>query len=106
VVHTVGPIWQGGERGEAEQLASCYRRSAQVAVASGAESLAFPQISTGVYSYPMAEACDIATRELHRMVQDYPALQRVVCVCFNPAGYQAMGAAMTRFVMVKFGKAT
>jgi hypothetical protein len=54
----------------------------------------------------MAEACDIATRELHCMVRDYSVLRRVVCVCFNTAGFQAMGVAMARLVMAKFGKAT
>lgn len=64
VIHTVGPVWHGGARGEAELLASCYRRSLAVADELGARSLAFPAISTGVYGYPRAEAADIAVATL------------------------------------------
>jgi O-acetyl-ADP-ribose deacetylase (regulator of RNase III) len=60
VIHTVGPVWHGGDHGEADLLASCYRRSLAVADALGATSIAFPAISTGVYGYPMEEACSIA----------------------------------------------
>jgi O-acetyl-ADP-ribose deacetylase (regulator of RNase III) len=60
IVHTVGPVWQGGDRGESEALASCYRRSLDVAAEVGATSVALPAISTGVYGYPPAEAAEIA----------------------------------------------
>ncbi|HUI47955.1 MAG TPA: O-acetyl-ADP-ribose deacetylase [Acidimicrobiia bacterium] len=60
IVHTVGPVWHGGDRGEPELLASCYRRSIEVARAAGAASIAFPAISTGIYGYPSRDAARIA----------------------------------------------
>ena len=63
VIHTVGPVWRGGGSGEAESLASCYKNSLAAAREIGARSVAFPSISTGVYGYPVVEACRIAVRE-------------------------------------------
>ena len=66
VIHTVGPVWQGGAAGEALQLAACYRNSLRLAEQAGLTSIAFPAISCGVYGYPWAEAAGIAVRELRR----------------------------------------
>ena len=64
VIHTVGPVWHGGDAGEARTLASCYRTSLQLAEAAGVETIAFPAISTGIFGYPAAKAADVAVGEI------------------------------------------
>jgi O-acetyl-ADP-ribose deacetylase (regulator of RNase III) len=83
VIHAVGPVWQGGGRGEPELLASCYRESLRLAEGHGCRSVAFPAISCGVYGYPIAAAVEIAVHE----VQAFPAqgVERVVFACFGAA---------------------
>jgi O-acetyl-ADP-ribose deacetylase len=82
VVHTVGPVWRGGQAGEADLLASCYRHSMEVAAALDARSIAFPAISTGVYGYPADKAAVIAVST----VRAAPAgIERVVLVAFDAA---------------------
>ncbi len=82
VIHTVGPVWHGGARGEAALLDGCYRRSFELALAHGVRSVAFPAISTGVYGYPKAEAARIA---LGVMREYEPRLERIVACCFDEA---------------------
>jgi O-acetyl-ADP-ribose deacetylase len=83
VIHTVGPIWHGGGKGEPELLASCYRRSFEVAVANRVASIAFPAISAGVYGYPMDQACEIAMTETKGALERYVTLEKVVFVPFS-----------------------
>lgn len=72
VIHTVGPVWHGGDHGEAELLASCYRRSLQVAAEHGIRRIAFPSISTGVYHYPVKEAAKIAVGTVAEFLEEHP----------------------------------
>jgi O-acetyl-ADP-ribose deacetylase (regulator of RNase III) len=83
VIHTVGPVWRGGTSGEADLLASCYRRSVEVAGGLGARSLAFPAISTGVYGYPREAAADIAVSTLRALDAEGVDLREVVLVAFD-----------------------
>ena len=72
VIHTVGPVWHGGDHGEAELLTSCYRRSLQVAAEHGIRRIAFPSISTGVYHYPVREAAKIAVGTVAEFLEEHP----------------------------------
>src|SRR5438034_6363424 len=82
VIHTVGPVWRGGDQGEPEQLASCYRRSLEVAAELGARSVAFPAISTGVYGYPPDQAARIAVETIR---STSTRVELVRLVAFDPA---------------------
>lgn len=84
VIHTVGPVWQGGGQSEAELLASCYRRSLTVAVGAGARTIAFPSISTGVYGYPIAAAAKIAVATVAAALKAKPDFDQITFCCFSP----------------------
>lgn len=93
VIHTVGPVWHGGTRGEAELLASCYRRAVEIAAQNGMHTLAFPSISTGVYGYPIERAAKVAVATVRAAVLAQPLIQEVIFCCFSAADlavYQAM----------------
>ena len=83
VIHTVGPVWRGGGQGEAQQLASCYRRALEEAARAGATSIAFPAISTGVYGYPVAQAARIAVDTVRAALPALPILRDVVFCCYS-----------------------
>lgn len=85
VIHTVGPVWHGGTQGEAEQLASCYRRSLEVAAAHGARTIAFPAISTGVYGYPVQAAARIAVATVRSALRELRGFEQVIFCCFSAA---------------------
>ncbi len=88
IIHTVGPVWHGGSRGEAKLLASAYWNSLQLAADYSLKSIAFPNISTGVYGYPKREAAEIATRTVNEFKQQNLHPERVVFVCFDDDSYQ------------------
>ncbi|MDR1107091.1 MAG: O-acetyl-ADP-ribose deacetylase [Treponema sp.] len=83
VIHTVGPVWYGGTQGEAELLASCYRKSLLLAGGEGFSSIAFPNISTGVYGYPKREAAGVAVTAVMKTLSETPGITKVIFVCFD-----------------------
>ena len=83
VIHAVGPVWEGGQRGEAEALASCYRRCFALAVAHEVRSIAFPAISTGAFGYPLEEATRIAAVETRTHLEHGSGVDRIVFACFS-----------------------
>ena len=82
VIHTVGPVYSGGRRGEPEKLAACYRNSLALAAENGCRSVAFPCISTGVYGYPLEAAAKVAIREVNAFLVIHPEMEVTFC-CFS-----------------------
>jgi len=82
VIHTVGPVWHGGNKNEPELLANCYRNSLSLTKKHGIKTIAFPAISTGVYNYPKDQACRIALREIIRFLEIDTSIEKVIFVCF------------------------
>jgi O-acetyl-ADP-ribose deacetylase (regulator of RNase III) len=93
VIHTVGPVWGGGERGENKLLAGCYRNALALAQAHGLASIAFPAISTGAYGFPPDRAALIALRTVRDALAGTPAMKRVVFCCFGADSRQHHEAA-------------
>ena len=97
VIHTVGPVWQGGQKGEADLLASCYRESLNLAVQNNLETIAFPAISCGIYGYPIPQAAEIAVREVSQFLDTHPSIQKVYLICFESDVFQAYQNAYNIF---------
>ena len=83
IIHAVGPIWQGGDKGEDSLLAGCYGNSLEIAAESGIRSIAFPAISTGVYGYPLERATGIAIAAVREGLARHPEIEQVVFCCFG-----------------------
>ena len=81
IIHTVGPVWQGGGQGEAALLASCYRACLELAAANGIRTVDFPSISTGVFGYPVMQAATVAERAILACLDQHPEIQQVRMVC-------------------------
>lgn len=98
VIHTVGPVWRGGNDGEPELLASCYRNSLEVAMANALRTIAFPAISTGIYRYPMDLAAEVATETVVATLRANPgAFDAVTFVCFDARAMSVFDAAVMRY---------
>lgn len=94
VIHTVGPVYRGGQHGEAELLASCYRTSLEVACKNGVQTVAFPAISCGVYGYPLDEAAAIAMRTVKAFLETVDGITLVRFVLFNEPVYREFEKAL------------
>jgi len=88
VIHTVGPVWRGGGKGEEALLRAAYENSLRLAAESGLKSIAFPNISTGVYGYPKDEAAAIAVEATSAFLREHPEIEKVVFVCFDRENFE------------------
>jgi len=88
VIHTVGPIWRGGNSGEPELLADAYRNSLKLAATKGLETIAFPSISTGVYGYPIEKACQIVLKTVKEFLEKEDHIAKVVFVLFSAHDFE------------------
>jgi O-acetyl-ADP-ribose deacetylase (regulator of RNase III) len=94
VLHAVGPVWHGGTSNEDELLASCYRACLDLAGIHGLKSLAFPSISTGAFRFPLGRAARIALAEIRKGLEKFPAIEKVVVVCFDQRTLEAYRQAL------------
>lgn len=94
VIHTVGPVWSGGNADEERLLSSCYRRALEVAVENGLRTIAFPAISTGVYGFPVERAARVAVREVASFLSVSPRIEEVTFCCFSEEAAEAHRAAL------------
>ncbi len=97
VIHAVGPVWQGGDKGEPELLASCYRESLRLARQHDVKTIAFPAISTGAYGYPLKSAAKIAIHEVVIFLEQDQSLEIVFLVCFDHKAYETYLQMMNEY---------
>ena len=88
IIHTVGPVWNGGKHNEDELLTNCYLNSFKLAVKNGIKTIAIPAISTGVYSFPLDRAVKIAVDEVKKLLTEEPSIEKVVFVCFDDKTFE------------------
>ncbi|MFD0764035.1 O-acetyl-ADP-ribose deacetylase [Mucilaginibacter lutimaris] len=94
VIHTVGPVWGGGNRKEEQLLANCYINSLKIAVNNNAQTIAFPNISTGVYRFPKDKAAAIAVKTVHEYLQNNATISEVIFICFDDENYNLYKALL------------
>ena len=99
VIHTVGPVWHGGEEGEDEALASCYRRSIELAAENGLVSIAFPAISCGIFGYPVEQAARVAIESTLATLDAHPTVELVIFACFGDDIENAFKQAAARHAL-------
>lgn len=88
VIHTVGPVWSGGNRNESNLLKSCYRRCMEIAHQNGIKTIGFPCISTGIYHFPIEQAANTAVETVQECLKSMPGIEKVVFVCFSERDFQ------------------
>jgi len=94
VIHTVGPVWKGGDQGEPELLAECYRNCLDLAIANQVRTIAFPAISTGNFGYPLPDAAKVAAGETLKFAQKHARIDKIYLVCWDDAAFEAFSAAL------------
>lgn len=94
IIHTVGPIWRGGAKGEYKLLASCYVNSLKAALDNQAKSIAFPALSCGIYGFPVSQAATIAVKETANFLELHPEIEKVIFVCFDDTIHEAYQQAL------------
>lgn len=98
VIHAVGPVWDGGRHNEDELLAGCYRNSLALAVQNNVRTIAFPAISTGIYSFPLKRATKIAVAETKKFLESNDTIEKVIFVCFGKETYQTYQAELKELI--------
>ena len=98
VIHTVGPIWNGGNNGEPFKLNACYTNALRVAVLNGCKTVAFPCISTGVYGYPGEKAASVAIQAIYEFLGSKKEIEKIILVCFDEKNFSALTAAQKAYI--------
>ena len=96
VIHTVGPVWNGGNKNEPQLLANCYQNSLQLAVDNQCKTIAFPNISTGVYRFPKDKAAEIAVKTVSDFLGRSNKIEKVIFVCFDEENHELIGRVLNR----------
>ena len=96
IIHTVGPVWKGGSHGESELLASCYRRSLELAAERNLTSIAFPAISTGIFGFPIQPAAEIAISTARTFTASPTSLQEIIFCCYSSSDYQLYAGLLSK----------
>jgi Predicted phosphatase homologous to the C-terminal domain of histone macroH2A1 len=97
IIHTVGPVWRGGDSGETQLLASCYQNSLAIARSYSIRTLAFPSISTGAYRFPVQLASKIAIKEIHQFLMEADFPEKIIIACFDNATFQYYSRELERY---------